>query len=284
MDLYNLDCLNINNINIPYINIPSHLKSFDLVLGGGGFRSYYHLGFFRVIKELVKQNKIFVRNIIGTSSGAISAVYYACEIGDQEILSTYSLIKEKMKGGESLHDAAIYTLRKLLPPNAHTICSNKVRIYVSILSWTGFQSMYIDQFETFEDLILAISASINIPYLTSSSWTGTWFKGSRCYDGLFTSIIPSIKSKNHDIVQLEVATHRVLYPKRHTLHPGDSHIYLLSLRGLIETHEFFNGKINNIIRWIEPGSDFENKKKSFRLYLIIPGLMWIYAIKFGSKV
>jgi hypothetical protein len=255
------------------------------VLGGGGFRSYYHLGFFKVIKELSKEKKIYIRNIIGTSSGAISAVYHVCEISDKDIISSYSIIRDQMSQGLSLHDATIYTLRQVLPVNAHIICSGKVRIYVSVLGWTGLYPKYIDHFETFEDLIKALSASINIPYLTSRSLTGTWINDFRCYDGLFTSIVPSIQF--HNIPQLEISTHKVLYPTRYTLNPGDPHIYLLGFRGLIEAQNFFNGlnNFNSIIRWIEPrtGNKQKSNFKSYKLDLIIPGLMWIYAINFGLK-
>lgn len=295
-----MDYIDLNRFDINQIQ-PKH-KICDIVLGGGGFRSYYHLGFFKILKELIKQNKIQPRHFIGTSSGAISAVYHVCGVTDDSILLTYQIIREQMELGKSLHDAAIYTLRQILPPNAHLICSGKVRIYVSVLGWFGFYPMYINHFETFEDLILALSASINIPWFTTYSWfgtvlkhaslskrdgtvikhaclsfgEGTIIKESRCYDGLFTSIVPSIRSEIHDIPQLEISTHKVLYPKRHTLHPGDNHIYLLSLRGLIESFEFFNGQKNNIIKWIEP----EKKLKNTKLYLIIPGLMWIWAINF----
>jgi hypothetical protein len=274
MDQLELIKLNIRTENLI---IKPQYTICDIVLGGGGFRSYYHLGFFTLIKELVAQNKIKPRYLIGTSSGAISAVYHACGIDDKDILSTYDLIKNQMNLGLSLHDAAIHTIKQILPPDAHTICSGKVQIYVSVLGWSGFYPMYINHFATRNDLIQAISASINIPYLTTSSWLGIKINGSRCYDGLFTAIVPSFPS--HPIPQLAVSTHRVLYPKRHTLNPGDSHIYLLGLRGLIESYEFFNGQTNpnSIVKWIHPFANIGPKKSKSNLYLIIPGLMWIWA-------
>lgn len=273
------------NINTENCNIHPKYYSCDIILGGGGFRSYYHLGVFKIIKDLISNNKIQPRHLVGTSSGAITAVYYACDISDDLILQTYLLIKNQMDQGLSLHDAAIRTLKQILPINAHVLCSGKVRIYVSVMGWTGFYPKYIDHFDTYDDLFAAISASINIPWFTSSSWTGTKIKGVRCYDGIFTSIVPSLKS--HDIAQLEISTHRVLYPKRHTLLPGDTHIYLLGIRGLIEAHEFFTGqtKSNKIIRWIEPESNskFEVKSKILKyrlLQIIIPGLMFVCSIKY----
>lgn len=263
------------NINTENWDIPSQYNVCDIVLGGGGFRSYYHLGLFKIIKDLKSNKKIRPRYLIGTSSGAISAVYHVCGIDDQTILSTYDLIKTCMDQGLSLHDAAINTLKQVLPPNAHLICNGKVRIFVSVLGWTGFYPKYIDRFDSFDDLINSISASINIPWFTSNSCTGTIINGSRCYDGIFTSIVPSLSF--HDVPQLEISTHRVLYPKRHTLHPGDSHIYLLGIRGLIETKNFFTSHFtpnNGIIRWIESKTKKTKTTKVNKFILfIIPGLM-----------
>ncbi len=254
-------------------------KQFDLIVGGGGFRCYYHLGFFKLLKRV---SNITPRYFIGTSSGAISIVYYICELTDEQIFKTYDIIQQLMNTGACLHEAATYALRTILPPNAHQICSGKIKIFVSELGWFGFTKRYIDSFDTFDDLINAISASINIPLLTSNNFYGIKINGSRCYDGCFTSLVPTFCPHIHDLNQLVLLTHKVPYPKRFTLYPGDSHIYLLALKGLIEAKDFFTKKSEHrVIKWIDKtkiNNKFEKKNK-FKL-IFIPGLMWIYSMVF----
>jgi len=257
-------------------------KEFDLIVGGGGFRCYYHLGFFKLLKLM---NHITPRHLIGTSSGAISIVYHVCELTDQQIFKTYELIQGYMGSnlGLSLHDAAVKALRISLPPNAHKMCSGKIKIFVSEFTLFGFAKKYIDHFETFDDLILAISASINIPWLTSNNLYGTVINGSRCYDGFFSSIVPIFCPQTHDLNQLVLLTHKVTYPKRLTLYPGDSHIYLLALKGLIEAKEFFTKKDeHSIIKWIDKTKTKPTSSKTKYKLVLIPGLMYLYSIFFHS--
>lgn len=252
--------------------------NFDLVVGGGGFRCYYHLGFFKLIKKMNYNPRYF----IGTSSGAISIVYYTCGLTDAQIFKTYEIIQKLMNSslGLCLHDAAVQALQTILPPNAHELCSGKIKILVSELRWFGFVKKYIDKFETFDDLINAISASINIPWLTSSNIYGTIINGSRCYDGCFTSVVPIFCPQTHDLNQLVLLTHKVVYPKKLTLYPGDSHIYLLALKGLIEAKDFFTKKSeHHIIKWIDK-SRYKPKSKSKNKLVIIPSLMFVYSLLF----
>jgi len=254
-------------------------KKFDLIVGGGGFRSYYHVGFFKLFKQIPN---ITPRHLIGTSSGAISIVYYVCKLTEQEIFRTYELIQEYMGPvlSLSLHDAAVKALRIILPPNAHEICSGKIKIFVSELRWFGFYKKYIEHFNTFDDLILAISASINIPFLTSYDVYGTMIGSSRCYDGFFTSIVPIFCPQTHDLDQLVLFTHKVIYPKRFTLYPGDSHIFLLSLRGLVETKDFFTKKDEHrVIKWIDKTEYKPKYNPRYRL-LIAPALIYFYSLFF----
>jgi hypothetical protein len=262
--------ISINSLNIEH-------KEFDIIVGGGGFRCYYHLGFFKLLKLIPN---IMPRHFIGTSSGAISIVYHVCELTDQQIFKTYELIQRQMSLGSCLHDAAVQALREILPSNAHELCNGKIKIFVSEFTLFGFSKKYIDHFETFDDLILSISASINIPCLTSSNIYGTIINGSRCYDGCFASLVPIFCPRIHDLNQLVLLTHKVTYPKRFTLYPGDPHIYLLALKGLIEAKDFFTKKDeHSIIKWIDKTKYKTKSKPKYRL-VIIPGIMYLYSLFF----
>ena len=268
-----MELLELFEKNILTENFNIKHPNFDLIVGGGGFRCYYHLGFFKLLKKMNYNPRYF----IGTSSGAISIVYYICRLTDEQIFNTYDIIQAYMQSGFCLHDAAVQALHIILPSNAHEICSGKIKIFVSELQWFSFTKKYIDHFETLDDLINAISASINIPWLTSNNIFGTIINGSRCYDGCFTSIVPIFCPQTHDLNQLVLLTHRVNYPKRLTLWPGDSHIYLLALKGLIEAKDFFTNKSeHDIIKWIDKKHKPRSKSK-YKL-IIIPSLMFIYSL------
>ena len=65
--------------NIDYDDFEIKYNNFDVILSGGGFKGYYHLGLCKILKHFEKNNKIKIRHIIGTSTGAISAVVFAAK-------------------------------------------------------------------------------------------------------------------------------------------------------------------------------------------------------------
>jgi len=250
--------INFNNIDIKY-------KYFDLVLSGGGFKSFYHIGLCKILKELEYNDKIKIRNIIGTSSGAISAVIYACNIDFDIWFEAYYDIKDNINNSD-LHRAVIKTLKNKLPNDAYLKCNNKVKISVSKLTMFGFYEETIDYFTSNDHLISVISASIKIPFLTSNSIIGQKINNSFCYDGFFSRISPVIH--NNDLPQLLVRTQKVIYSHNLIFKPADSYIELLSLRGLYESKKFLKNEIvNKIMCWIPPN---KSKKIKNKLYIIVP--------------
>jgi hypothetical protein len=266
-----------NEFNID-LNIQANLfnnikyKNFDLIIGGGGFRGYYHIGSLYLLKQLEQNNQINVRQIVGTSSGAIAAVNYACDVDFNEWLESYENIKNLMKNGYDLHLATIKLLKEKLPQNAHELCNAcNVKIVTSKLKWNylGFTEVIFNNFESFNHLIDCISAAINIPFYTSDNFSGVIINSNRHYDGFFCRLTPIIT--NNDYPQLVIKTANVLYPTFATLKPKDSHINLLAIRGFLETNKFLKNQSdkNKVIQWIDPHTNI-NKNKSSKLLQFVP--------------
>jgi predicted acylesterase/phospholipase RssA len=52
------------------------LSEIDISIPGGGLSAYYHVGVFMALNQL--KNKVNVRRVFGTSSGAVGGVAFAC--------------------------------------------------------------------------------------------------------------------------------------------------------------------------------------------------------------
>lgn len=290
------------NLNLNTINHQFDIKydTFDLVIGGGGFRGYYHVGSLYILKDLEKQNKINIRQIIGTSSGAIASVNYACDIDFNEWLQSYDEIRNLMKNGIDLHLSTMMVLKNKLPSNAHILCNQRnVKIAVSKFNWWpfGFTEVIFNNFESFDHLLNCLSAAINIPMYTSNNFKGIIINNNRYYDGFFCRLTPTIN--NNNLPQMVIKTAHVLYPKFVTLKPKDSHIDLLAMRGFLETKKFLSvdakNSANRVIEWIEPHTEqikhteqinknqFNKLNKTNKLFYVIPLIFFIGANYFKNK-
>jgi len=263
----------INYFNNIHYDIDIKYNNFDLIFSGGGFKSFYHIGICKILKKLENENKIKIRNIIGTSSGAISAIIYACNINFELCFEAYYKIKNIINKSD-LKNCVIDIFKKYLPKNAYELCNGKIKITVSKFTIFGFQEEIIQYFESNDDLINVLSASINIPLLTSNNIYGQKIKKDICYDGFFSRITPVIY--DNDLPQLVIKTYNVYYPSYLILKPNDSYIELLSLRGLLESKNFFKNNINSkkTIYWLEKNNKKPKNIFEKNLYIIIPIIFW----------
>jgi len=260
-----LDNIDLDDFEIKY-------DYFDLILAGGGFKGYYHLGLYKILKFFEKNKKIKIRYIVGTSTGAISAIIYACNLDFDRWINTFYKIKKNIYKSD-LHNTVVEIMKCELPINAYQLCNNKIKILTSRLTIFGFVEEIFDKFESNEHLLKVLSASIKIPFLTSNDLLGEKINNKYYYDGFFIRLSPIIF--NNDLPQLFIRTYATNYSNTLSLKPFDSHIELLSLRGLYESKKFFKyDKQNKIIKWIEPNNQ---KKKSFYqkyYYLILPSILY----------
>jgi len=71
-------------------NFPNlRYKEFDVILSGGGLKGYYFSGAGEVLKALEATGEIRIRQWVGTSAGAISAVWLACDMDPHLWRKTY---------------------------------------------------------------------------------------------------------------------------------------------------------------------------------------------------
>jgi len=269
----------IENIELGYVNIP--YKEIDLVISGGGFSGYYHVGFFYLLKKLIRDNKIKIRNIYATSAGVLSSVCYLCEISIYDWFNTYYKTKEICD--IDIHSSVKKVIRELLPKNAHKICNKKLNIVLSKFNYYKLECEIINEFNSFEHLLDIIDASINIPFILSSKYEGVIIDGSRYYDGGLTNNTPIIY--NNDLPQLVLKTHEIDYPITKKFWLNDPYLELLITRGAIESFDFFTNKVNNNlpIEWIDKNHK-KNKIEYYKIDIkyikyILPAMMFLYSLK-----
>jgi len=272
----------IENIEIEHEKVP--YSEIDLVISGGGFSGYYHVGFFYLLKNLIRDNKIKIRNIYATSAGVLSSVCFLCGISVYDWFNTYYKTKKLYNTDTDINSSVKKVIRELLPKNAHTICNKKLNIVLSKLNYYKLKCVIINEFNSFEHLLNIIDASINIPFILSSNYEGVIIDGSRYYDGGLTNNTPIIY--NNDLPQLVLKTHEIDYPITKKFWLNDPYLELLIIRGAIESFDFFTNNTNNKnlpIEWID-----KNYKKSEIQYYkiniqyikyIFPVMMFLYSLK-----
>ena len=123
----------------------------------------------------------------------------------------------------------------------------------------------MNKFETFEELILIVSASINFPLILSNNYIGIKIKDGYYYDGFFTSNTPILY--NSPLPQLVMKTHKIEYSIKNIFNINDNCVELLIFRGFIEGEKFLNGEKNLPFEWIDKNLKKKNKKNK-SLYLI----------------
>lgn len=182
-------------------------KVFDLVISGGGVCGYGHLGAMEILKKKEKDNKIQIRNIYATSAGVIMGLFYFSDLSYQEAVETYNELLEINK--DSLHESVMKMLKRVLPKDIHKRCSKKLKINLTKINNYGIPRHYeIDEFISFEHLMLLVEASINIPYIIGEDFT-ILNEEKYCDGGIFANV--PIK-KNNPIPQLVMMTNQFNYP------------------------------------------------------------------------
>jgi len=269
--------LNCDNMNFKY-------NEFDLILGGGGLRGYYHIGLCKILKYYETKKQIKIRNIIGVSAGAISAITYACSLDDDLWIKSYYQIK-KLNNIYDLDIAVIEVIKNILPKDAYLLCTKKIKIGLSKLTLFGFQETYIDKFDSNEHLLNVLSAAIKIPFFTTSSIFGQTINNYIYYDGFLTNnVLPIVY--NNDIPQLVIDTQKIIYPGYLSLVPVDSFIELLVIRGFYESLQFFNEEHTDDVlfplKWLKKDTPRKLNIIQRNLHIIIPAVFYFILSKFNQ--
>lgn len=233
----------------------------DVVIGGGLMNGYGLCGCLELIRSLEEDKKLKIRNFHCVSAGILCTIFYICNIPVSNWIDSYYKGQQKYKKRnyinykESLHDIIMDIFSQYLPDNAFELCNNRLYIYIAKLTNTGFVNIIINEFKSNNELLNAVSASINVPIILSNNLLGINFNNNdsithtNLYDNVFINNLPIIY--NNDLPQLVLKPHRFSY--NYTFSLNDDCIELLMIRGLIDAHNFFKSNKNiETINWIEP--------------------------------
>jgi len=244
---------NIENIDVSKYKFPK--KKFDCILSGGGLKGYYLFGAIIILRKMIDNNQIEIRNFICVSVGAMAAVFLLSGISIHKMRNIYEFAKQNNK--YDLNKLTLKILNELLPDNIHELCNNKLKIIVSKLELKNMKEEVITKFKSKEHLLNIIHATSCIPYFTSKNMRGVKIGNNTYYDGAFTNNLPIIN--DNDMSQLVFHTINVDYRYKNTFNLNDKYPELLILKGVIEMETFLkkvskkNKKIENIpIEWILP--------------------------------
>jgi len=242
--------------NLSFVNLVDYnnIGSVDLIIGGGGFFSYYVLGVERIIKKLEKEKKIEIKRYAGTSSGSISCVCMVCKVPSFKVLELY----ENIRGKKNYFDLLGKELEKILPEDAYLQCSGKVFISISHWTWFGLRNVIISEFFSNKDLISACLSSSCFPFFITNK---LYYKFRNLYalDGCLTNNTEFFCECDRKII---IKPNNVLYYKYLMTSPFDDSIEGLVVKGAIEFEKFVRNEHHTFtsIQWY--------KKKSKIIYVV----------------
>jgi len=174
--------------------IKSNLHPLNLSLSGCGFLGVYHIGVICAFKEHAPE--VLDNKMAGCSAGSLVAAcaMSGCCLGQMCSDALEIAIRARSRALGPLHptfsivDIIRNGLRRILPPNAHEICSG--RLYISLTRWKDNKNVIINQFHSREELIQVLICSSFVPY-----WSGIIphkFRGEYYWDGGLTNNNPII--------------------------------------------------------------------------------------------
>ncbi|CAF0750623.1 unnamed protein product [Rotaria sordida] len=172
----------------------SKISPINLSLCGCGFLGVYHVGVVSAFKEYASE--VLDNNMSGCSAGSLVAAcaMSGCCLGQMCSDALEIAIRARSRALGPLHptfsivDIIRNGLRRILPPNAHEICSG--RLFISLTRWKDNKNVIINQFHTREELIQVLICSSFVPY-----WSGIIppkFRGEYYWDGGLTNNNPII--------------------------------------------------------------------------------------------
>ncbi|CAF3354163.1 unnamed protein product [Rotaria sp. Silwood1] len=170
------------------------ISPINLSLCGCGFLGVYHVGVVSAFKECAPE--VLDGKMAGCSAGSLVAacVMSGCCLGQMCSDALEIAIRARSRALGPLHptfsivDIIRNGLRRILPPNAHEICSG--RLFISLTRWKDNKNVIINQFHSREELIQVLICSSFVPY-----WSGIIphkFREEYYWDGGLTNNNPII--------------------------------------------------------------------------------------------
>jgi hypothetical protein len=168
----------------------------NLSLSGCGFLGVYHIGVVSAFRE--HRPEFIEGKISGCSAGALVAACVACDCCLGQMVSDVleAALKARKYSLGALHpsfsivDIVRNGLRRILPVDAHKICSN--RVHISVTRWKDGKNFIINQFDSREELIQALVCSSFVPCY--SGFVPPKFRDSYYWDGGLSNNNPILDS------------------------------------------------------------------------------------------
>lgn len=246
-----MDIYSFNNFDIfdNSIILPELCEEYKLILSGGGYKGYYDVGISYILDNHDIKNNI--RGIIGTSAGALSAVYIACNIDLKTWKNTYYESKYAYQNGKSLFETIKYINERILPLNAHLLCNNyNVEIVATKISIYGLSTIIFKNFSSRNELLECILASICMPFIINSKFPFCQKINNEYFiDGAILLNTPIQKICEYN--QLVIRNHYVKYALKNMFVPNDNNIDFLISTGANEFSDFIKGGKNNVFKIYE---------------------------------
>lgn len=258
-----------------------HPPEIDVVVSVGGFYGFFMIGVDKILKKLQEEGKLYIKRYSGSSCGAICSILMACDVSGDEAIGVYNNLFRATNFFFKLRGEIL----RVLPQDAYKICTNRVYIHCTELSWhRGFRHVVFSQFESNEDLVDAAMASSNFPFFISPR---IWYpyRGKYYIDGCWSSPLPLFHddSLHH---QLVVKLYMIKYYHRYMRAPCDPSIEALVVKGAVETDKFLSGTDPHIdtLCWYDP--QVKQKKRKYYAWkgsALIMGFMIICSYLLQNK-
>lgn len=223
----------------------------DVVLSGGGLKGYFMAGCSQVLRsELAKQN-ITIGRVAGTSAGSWAGVFLLCGFSTEDWLETFFACQQApdltlLEAYENIWDG----VNALLPADAYKLCTGRMFISVTEITWWGVRNRIISKFSSNRELFEACCASSMIPYLTHKKlYWDLKCANMYCLDGGITNNTPIFT--DGDNRQLVFRLYDVEYPWRNMINALDTCVETLSIRGGLLMSRFLQGETMDSITWLE---------------------------------
>ena len=167
-----------------------YMNKFKLIIGGGGFRGFFLIGFNKYLNQ--KKLKSEIIEYIGVSAGTILNLLIVSDVPYFLIEIIYNELKKCYEKRECILKKIQYLLNKYLPNDIHKLLNRKnYKIIVSELYIFGFRKKVSEKIESKSEVIDYICASCNIPFVTNKSFPPFFKVNNKYYlDGGFTDILP----------------------------------------------------------------------------------------------
>ncbi|KAL4855050.1 Cyclin-C1-2 [Chlorella vulgaris] len=194
-----------------------------LDMRGGGMLWFWSAG---VLSYLQQQQDLAAVRLHGSSSGAIAAALAACDVP----LELAAQRVTRVLAEHGVHDRlfgllgvwgtiARRCLDELLPEDAHTRCTGRVR--VRLTAWPSLQPIFLERFHSKADVIDACLASGHLPFLLDGRLAAR-LRGGKAMDGAFCRLrFGAVRLRNAEGLEQLVLSGKEYAKRLHARGVGD---------------------------------------------------------------